>query len=91
MMSEKNKMYAEASKRAGEIARGNRKKEWEELKEEILVVFGEDIKKKWLEDIEELKTHEERIKYVLDRKDLMTRVFYPEDYKKLKEVNTNAG
>lgn len=91
MTNEKNKMYEEASKRAGEIARENRRKEWEELKEKIIAVFGEDLKKSWLEDIEELETHEERIKYVLDRKNMMARVFFPEDYEKLKEVNTNAS
>lgn len=91
MLNEKEKMYAEASKRAGEIARANRSKEWKDLKEEILAVFGEDLKKTWIEDLENLETHEERIKYVLDRKNLMAKVFFPEDYKKLKEVNTDAG
>ena len=85
MNEEKRKMYAEASKRAGEIARDNRK-DGEALKEKILEVFGEDIKKTWIEDLEALETTEERIKYVLDRKNLMARVFFPEDYKKLKGV-----
>ena len=81
MNEEKKRMYAEASKKAGEIARDNRKA-GEELKEKILEVFGEDLKKTWLEDLETLETQEERIKYVLDRKNLMARVFFPEDYKR---------
>lgn len=78
MNDERKNMYAEASRKAGEIARANRRQEWEDLKEEILMVFGNDIKKTWLEDLDKLETHEERIKYILDRKNLMTRVFYPE-------------
>lgn len=80
-MNEKNKIYAEAAKRAGQIARESRK-DGEELKEMILEVFGEDLKNTWLKDLESLETHEERIKYVLDRKNLMARVFFPEDYRK---------
>ena len=84
MMNERNKMYAEASKRAGEIAREARKKDGEELKEMILEVFGEDMKKTWLEDLEALETQEERIRYVLEKKNLMARVFFPEDYERLR-------
>lgn len=91
MNEEKRKMYAEASKRAGEIARESHRKDGEELKEKILDVFGEDFKKTWIEDLEALETTEERIKYVLDRKNLMARVFFPEDYKRLKGVDTDAG
>lgn len=80
MTQEKEKIYKAASERAGEIARENRTKEWKELKEEILTVFGEDLKKTWISDIENLETHEERIRYVLDRKNLMAKVFFPEDY-----------
>jgi hypothetical protein len=83
MTPEKEKIYKAASERAGEIARADRSREWKELKEEILTVFGEDLKKSWLNDIENLETHEERIRYVLERKNLMAKVFFPEDYEKL--------
>ena len=91
MNEERRKMYEEASKRAGEIARANRREEWNDLKDMILDVFGEDLKKTWIQDIEKLETHEERIKYVLEKRNLMAKVFFPEDYKKLKEVNADAG
>ena len=83
-VQEKEKIYEAASKRAGAIARENRTQEWKDLKEEILIVFGEDLKKTWLEDLENLETHEERIRYVLDRKNLMAKVLFPEDYEKLR-------
>ena len=82
MTNEERKMYADASKRAGEMARENRKEEWKDLKDTIFEVYGETLKKQWLEDIEALETHEERIKYVLDRKNLMARAFFPEDYER---------
>lgn len=81
-LQEKEKFYKEASKRAGETARENRTQEWKDLKEEILNVFGEDLKKTWIEDLENLETHEERVRYVLERKNLMAKVFFPEDYER---------
>lgn len=85
------KKYEEASKEAGRIAREDRKQEWTDLKEKIIDVFSEDLKKTWIKDLEALETHEERIKYVLERRNIMYQAFYPEDYKKMKEATNNAG